>query len=98
MLCDSRVQVAGDVRDLLAAHHRLLVPRGRLPAGADAGMGAGVDAGVEIIRVEDGSAIVRSRAGAPPPAYPVELVTLEELALAYMTRAIAVPPAREVAR
>ncbi|MFF6783891.1 ATP-binding cassette domain-containing protein [Streptomyces sp. NPDC012510] len=89
VLCDSRVQVAGDTRDLLAGHARLVVPRGEsdhLPAG------------VEVISVEHGgehsSAVVRIDI---PPAslpYPVEPVSLEELVLAYMTRAAAVPGAR----
>ncbi|MDX3226490.1 ABC transporter ATP-binding protein [Streptomyces sp. ME19-01-6] len=86
VLCASRVQLAGDIPDLLAAHHRLVAPRDaldRLPAG------------VEVIQVtdEDGgrrvSALVRGEAGGPPLPVPgsVEPVTLEELVLAYMTRA-----------
>ncbi|MDT0343896.1 ABC transporter ATP-binding protein [Streptomyces litchfieldiae] len=95
VLCASRVQIAGDIPDLLAAHHRLVAPReelDRLPGGA------------EVIRVReenDGrhvSALVRADAGTPS-ALPgsVEPVTLEELVLAYMTRA-AEPAARAGAR
>jgi len=82
VLCDSRVQVAGDVRDLLASHARLVAPRdglNRLPAG------------VEVIRTEHrghySHAVIRggTRPGSLP--YSVEPVSLEELVLAYMSRA-----------
>ncbi|MEU8802036.1 ABC transporter ATP-binding protein [Spirillospora sp. NPDC048819] len=82
VLCGSRVQVAGEVRDLLAGHHRLVAPRGelgRLPAG------------VEVVRVEHGtrhsSALVR--ADLPPSEIPFRdgPVTLEELVLGHMSRA-----------
>jgi ABC-2 type transport system ATP-binding protein len=84
VLCDARVQVAGDVRDLLARHRRLAVPHGdlgRLPAD------------VEVVRAEMGGAIVRT--ALPPSEIPAqtEPVTLEELVLAYMSRADA-PVAR----
>jgi ABC-2 type transport system ATP-binding protein len=78
VLCDSRVQVAGEVTDLLATHHRLAAPRDeleRLP-------------GIEVIGMEHhGSAIVRTRPDPPPLPYPVGPITLEDLVLAYMTRA-----------
>jgi ABC-2 type transport system ATP-binding protein len=78
VLCDSRVQVAGDVRDLLACHHRLVAPDGdpgRPPAG------------VEVVRAEHGGALVRT--SRPPAELPFRTrpVTLEELVLAYMARA-----------
>ncbi|MFC5180819.1 ABC transporter ATP-binding protein [Actinomadura harenae] len=79
VLCDARVQIAGDVTDLLATHCRL--PSAHVPAGA------------ELI---DGSL---ARFTVPPPPE-TEPVTLEELVLAYMTRA-ELSPARalqEVAR
>ncbi|MFF0448875.1 ABC transporter ATP-binding protein [Streptomyces sp. NPDC004609] len=89
VLCDSRVQIAGDTRDLLAGHVRLIAPYGefdRLPAG------------VEVIQMEHGgqygNALVRTEV---PPAslpYRAEPVTLEQLVLGYMTRATAVPAAR----
>ena len=88
VLCDSRVQVAGAVPDLLATHHRLTAPRrelDRLPAGVD------------LIQVEHGQrysqAVVRttapppSPAPGPAPAGTFEPVTLAELVLAYLTRA-----------
>ncbi|RFU38675.1 ABC transporter ATP-binding protein [Actinomadura logoneensis] len=79
VLCDARVQVAGDVRDLLAAHRRL--PAAEVPAGAEL-----IDQGVARF------------AAPPPPGYAP--VTLEELVLAYMTRAERRPvrAVQEVAR
>ncbi len=84
VLCDSRVQVAGDVRELLAGHRRLIAPGGVGP----------LPAGVEVVRVEPGGAVVRT--GLPPSelAHRTEPVGLEELVLAYMSRAGA-PAARE---
>jgi ABC-2 type transport system ATP-binding protein len=87
VLCASRVQIAGDIPDLLARHHRLVAPRTVLDRPP---------AGVEVIRAtdQDGgrhvSALVRVDAEATP-SLPgrVEPVTLEELVLAYMTRAAA---------
>ncbi|WP_338740944.1 ABC transporter ATP-binding protein [Actinomadura luteofluorescens] len=90
VLCDSRVQVAGDVRDLLAGHHRLVAP------GGDLGP---LPAGVEVIQREHGGALVRT--GLPPSELPhrAEPVRLEELVLAYMSRANApAAQAREGAR
>lgn len=77
VLSDARIQVAGEVRDLLARHYRLDAP----PGGLDP-----LPAGVEVVRMEQGSALVRADA---PPRVPgrVEPVTLEELVLAYMSRA-----------
>ncbi|GAA2243593.1 ABC transporter ATP-binding protein [Streptomyces amakusaensis] len=82
VLCDARVQVAGETRDLLAEHARLVAPRAafdRLPAG------------VEMISAEHrgphGSAIVRARGLSALPPYRVEPVSLEELVLGYMARA-----------
>lgn len=90
VLCDSRIQVAGDVRDLLARHHRLVAPGG--------GPGP-LPAGVEVVREEHGGAMVRT--GLPPSELPFRAgpVTLEELVLAYMSRASApVAHVREGAR
>jgi ABC-2 type transport system ATP-binding protein len=82
VLCDSRVQVAGDVRDLLARHHRIIAPRGdldRLPAG------------MEPIWVEDFGAysggVVRADRELPRLPWTVEPVQLEELVLSYLSRA-----------
>ncbi|GAA1821521.1 ABC transporter ATP-binding protein [Actinomadura chokoriensis] len=81
VLCDARIQVAGDVRDLLARHYRVTGDLGRPPAGA------------EVVRAGQGGAIVRT--ALPPSEIPAQAgpVTLEELVLAYMSRADA-PVAR----
>ncbi|MEV5827607.1 ABC transporter ATP-binding protein [Spirillospora sp. NPDC052242] len=82
VLCDARVQVAGDVQELLARHHRLSVPGGDL---------GGLPAGVEVVRAERGGAVVRT--DLPPSRLPfrAEPVTLEELVLGYMSRANGAP-------
>jgi ABC-2 type transport system ATP-binding protein len=78
VLAEGRVQLAGDAADLLAVHHRLTGARGdldNLPAGA------------EVIQAEhtarESTLIVRC-ADPIPGAEPVDL---EDLGLAYMTRA-----------
>ncbi len=90
VLCASRVQIAGGIPDLLARHHRVVAPRAafdRMPAGVEVIRATGEDGGRHV------SALVRGDAGATPPLRGrVEPVTLEELVLAYMTRA-AVPDA-----
>jgi ABC-2 type transport system ATP-binding protein len=82
VLAGGRVQLAGDVADLLAAHHRVGGPAtGRLPAGA------------ELIHTEHTrggtSMIVRS----PAPLPGGEPVDLENLTLAYLNRATDTAPA-----
>ncbi|MEV8515125.1 ABC transporter ATP-binding protein [Dactylosporangium sp. NPDC051484] len=78
VLCDSRIQIAGPVRDLLAAHHSIIGDPARMAAG------------VEVIWTEHGRALVRGHAGAHDgTARNIEPVTLEELVLAYMSRAAA---------
>ncbi|WP_203897664.1 ABC transporter ATP-binding protein [Virgisporangium aliadipatigenens] len=81
VLAASRVQLAGDVSDLLATHYRFAAPRD-LPPGAD------------VIHADDSGrepvAIVRS--AAPLPG--AEHADLEDLGLAYMTRALISPEAR----
>ncbi|GAA1589414.1 ABC transporter ATP-binding protein [Actinomadura kijaniata] len=87
VLSGSRVQVAGDVRDLLATHHRVTAPPGELER---------LPSGVETIRVEHHGrasvAVVRGDTGPPPLPRPAEPVSLEELVLSYMTRAAAEGP------
>ncbi|MFJ6213504.1 ABC transporter ATP-binding protein [Streptomyces sp. NPDC092296] len=82
VLSDSRVQVAGPVRDLLAGHRRFTGGRGDL---------AELPPGVEVIQTErtpDGSSlVVRADRPLPPVGLLVEEVGLEELVLAYMSRA-----------
>ncbi|KAB7850274.1 ABC transporter ATP-binding protein [Streptomyces mobaraensis] len=83
VLAGSRVQVAGDVSALLADHHRLVGRREDVAA---------LPPGVETVRVEhaprESTAIVRAErrrlAGGP---WRVATPDLEELVLAYMTRA-----------
>ncbi|MCM2390674.1 ABC transporter ATP-binding protein [Streptomyces albipurpureus] len=84
VLCDSRIQLAGDTRDLLAGHARLISPRGE---------SGWMPTGFEVISTDHSGAIVRG--GTAPEALPcrVEPVTLEELVLGYMARAAAVPTA-----
>lgn len=82
VLSASRVQVAGDVADLLARHHRLVAPRGelgRLPAGVE----------LVLTRHTEGHshAVVRVDGPLPRLPWPVEPVGLEELVLSYLTRA-----------
>ncbi|MFI6284668.1 ABC transporter ATP-binding protein [Streptomyces sp. NPDC051018] len=92
VLCGSRVQIAGDTRDLLAGHGRLIVPLGELDR---------LPARVEVIQAEHSGGYANAvvRTDAPPASlpYPVEPVTLEELVLGYMTRAAAAPAARSAA-
>ncbi|MEU9239349.1 ABC transporter ATP-binding protein [Streptomyces sp. NPDC048385] len=86
VLAESRVQLAGDVRDLLANHRRLTGSRealSKLPSGLD------------IIRADQtghkGTVIVRTdgrRLDEGP--WTAENLELDELVLAYMTRASAV--------
>ncbi|GAB3059646.1 ABC transporter ATP-binding protein [Micromonospora schwarzwaldensis] len=82
VLCGARVQVAGDVADLLARHHLLVAPRGeldRLPAGVEV---------VEMRHTERHSrAVVRADGPLPRTSWTVEPVGLEELVLGYLSRA-----------
>lgn len=82
VLADARVQLAGDVRKLLAGHHRLVAPVNavnRLPAA------------VEVIHVEQTTShtrvLVRATGRLPGLPWTVERVELEELVLGYLTRA-----------
>ena len=86
MLAASRVQLAGDVETLLAGARRLVGPRDAL---------ASLPAGVEVIHAEhtgrQSTLIVRDPDGATSNvAADVEQITLEDLVLAYLTRAAAV--------
>ncbi|SEH01463.1 ABC-2 type transport system ATP-binding protein [Nonomuraea solani] len=95
VLVDSRVQVAGDVEELLDTHHRLTGARrdpDRLPA----------DQHVVCARHTDRQSTYVIRTGAPihDPAWKVSRLSLEDLVLAYMDqRATGTPrPALEVRR
>ncbi|MFC6016194.1 ABC transporter ATP-binding protein [Plantactinospora solaniradicis] len=93
VLGGSRVQVAGDVRDLLASHYRLVTSRDGLDRPP---IGAGVEVdrlptGVEVVRVErtdrGHSVVVRSDGPRPAGPWTVESLQLEELVLSYLSRA-----------
>jgi ABC-2 type transport system ATP-binding protein len=88
VLCDSRVQVAGAVTDLLTGHHRLVGSRAELDVWL---------VGLEVIRREPGpgEALVRGDVSGRPPDR-ILPVTLEELVLAYMARSA--NAGREVSR
>ncbi|MEO3776531.1 ABC transporter ATP-binding protein [Micromonospora sp. B11E3] len=91
VLCASRVQIAGDVADLLADHHRLVAPRGALDQRPP---------GLDVIGIEHtdrySRAVVRAPRLRPETAWTVEPVRLEELVLAYMSRAAGMPAGRTV--
>jgi ABC-2 type transport system ATP-binding protein len=75
VLAASRVQLAGDVADLLAVHYRVT------------GSGAGLPAGAEVIHADhtarEATVIVRSTEEIPDADH----ADLEDVGLAYMTRA-----------
>jgi len=81
VLADSRVQLAGDVDDLVSSHHRLIGSR-RDPAGYPANQ--------EVIDAShtdrQSSLIVRSHGPVLEDAWTIEPVSLEDLVLAYMAR------------
>ena len=77
ILVSSRVQIAGDVDDLLATHHRLIGSR-----DADAPTGQVV---IESSYTDRQSMlIVRSDGPVADPGWVVEAISLEDLVLAYM--------------
>jgi len=84
VLVDSRVQVAGEIDQLLASHHRLIGPRkdpNTLPANQEV---------IEALHADRQSTlIVRSDDPIHDPAWTVEQLSMEDLVLAYMDRAAA---------
>jgi ABC-2 type transport system ATP-binding protein len=89
VLVASRVRVAGQVSDLLASHHRLSGPRrdpGTLPAGQEVITESHTDKQTNLLVRTDGPVL--------DPAWAVKPVSLEDLVLAYMSRAGAEAPAR----
>jgi ABC-2 type transport system ATP-binding protein len=89
VLVASRVRVAGEVSDLLASHHRLSGPRrdpGTLPAGQEVITESHTD--------KQSSLLVRTDGPVLDPAWAVKPVSLEDLVLAYMSRAGDDTPAR----
>jgi len=82
VLVASRVRVAGEVSDLLASHHRLSGPRrdpGTLPAGQEIITESHTDKQSNLLVRTDGPVL--------DPAWAVTPVSLEDLVLAYMSRA-----------
>jgi ABC-2 type transport system ATP-binding protein len=80
MLVDSRVELSGDVEELLAQHRRLIGPRhaAKLPSDLEV---------VEASHSERQSTfLVRSKVSIFDPAWTVEEVDLEDVVLAYMAR------------
>ncbi|GAB3405108.1 ABC transporter ATP-binding protein [Flindersiella endophytica] len=80
VLVDSRVQVAGEVDDLLATHHRLTGPRRepeRMPADQHVIAASHTDV--------QSTYIVRTESTIHDPAWTVSQLSLEDLVLAYMT-------------
>jgi ABC-2 type transport system ATP-binding protein len=89
VLVASQVRVAGEVSDLLASHHRLSGPRrdpGTLPAGQEVITESHTDKQTNLLVRTDGPVL--------DPAWAVKPVSLEELVLAYMSRAGDDTPAR----
>jgi ABC-2 type transport system ATP-binding protein len=89
VLVASRVRVAGEVSDLLASHHRLFGPRrdpGSLPAGQEVITESHTDKQTSLLVRTDGPVL--------DPAWAVKPVSLEDLVLAYMSRAGDDAPAR----
>ena len=82
VLAASRVQLAGEVSELLASHHRLSGPRrdpGALPAGQEVIEASHTD--------RQSTLLIRSDGPVLDPAWTVRPVTLDDLVLAYMSRA-----------
>jgi ABC-2 type transport system ATP-binding protein len=82
VLAGSRVQLAGTIDELLASHQRLIGPRrepGHLPARSHIVTASHTDRQSTLLLQVDGPIL--------DPAWTVEPVTLEDLVLAYMSRA-----------
>jgi ABC-2 type transport system ATP-binding protein len=81
VLAESRVQLAGEVDDLVSTHHRLIGPRcgpGDYPANQEV---------IDASHTErQSSLIVRSDGPVLEEAWTIEPMSLEDLVLAYMTR------------
>ena len=89
VLVASKVRVAGEVSDLLASHHRLSGPRrdpGSLPAGQVVITESHTDKQTSLLVRTDGPVL--------DPAWAVKPVSMEDLVLAYMSRAGDETPAR----
>lgn len=78
VLVGSRVQVAGDVEDLLSGHHRLVGPR--RPVEDSAGWDVIEQSHTEV----QSTLVVRSSAPIDDPSWQVNGLDLEDIVLAYM--------------
>ncbi len=81
VLVDSRVQVAGDIDDLLASHHRLVGPRrdvSTLPADQNVVTASHTERQTTLV--------VQTEAAVLDPTWTVSDIDLEDLVLAYMGR------------
>jgi ABC-2 type transport system ATP-binding protein len=86
VLVDSRVQVAGDIDDLLASHHRLTGlrrDRDALPSDQQVIGESHTD--------KQSTLVVRTEKPILDPAWSTEQLDLEDLVVAYMTRAVQQP-------
>jgi ABC-2 type transport system ATP-binding protein len=89
VLVASQVRVAGEVSDLLASHRRLTGPRrdpGTLPAGQEVITESHTDKQTNLLVRTDGPVL--------DPAWALTSVSLEDLVLAYMSRAGNASPTR----
>lgn len=96
VLAGSRVQLAGDVEDLLAAHKRVVAARGELdalPAGIDV-IQADHTARQSTLVVHDTTGLIAQLV----PAADVEHLGLEDMVLAYLTRAASVTAGVPISR
>lgn len=83
VLVDSRVQVAGDIDELIASHHRLSGPRRERDALPSDQQVIG-----ESHTDKQSTLVVRTDKAILDPVWTVESLDLEDLVLAYMTRAV----------
>ena len=82
VLADSHIQIAGEVDELLASHHRLSGPRrdlGSLPSNQEIIEESHTDKQTTLL--------VRTEDSILDPAWTVTPVTLDDLVLAYMSQA-----------
>ncbi len=89
ILVDSHVQLAGDVSDLVASHHRLTGPRrdtGNLPQNQEIIEESHTD--------KQSTLLVRTDGPILDPSWNVRPVDLEDLVLAYMSRSRNAKPAQ----
>jgi ABC-2 type transport system ATP-binding protein len=81
VLVGSRVQIAGDVDEMLAGHHRLVGPRRPVGEGSD------WDVIEESHTDVQSTLVVRSTAPIDDPSWQVNRLDLEDIVLAYMAGA-----------